>query len=68
MWTGIVDDGVNVDSRACGPTSQFTQAQDKFLLQFVGQGVLLSEENDASLADLDMGQYSFLIRVRKAHL
>lgn len=68
MWTSIVDDGMDVDSRACGSSSQFTQSQDEFLLQFVGQGVLLSEENNASFANFAMGQYSVLLRMGEAYL
>lgn len=64
-----VQDRVDVQGGRRGLAAQFPEALNEYLLQVVGQVVLLSEEYNASLADcLILQMWTTVVRLGKTHL
>lgn len=49
---GVVEDGMDVKARRLGAPCQFSKPQDELLLKVIGELVLRTEEDDATLGDL----------------
>lgn len=61
VLTRRVADGVDVQARGGGLAGELAEALDEFLLEVVGEVVLLAEEDDAALGD-----WGVLVRVCRA--